>query len=143
MNRIEKAVETFKSGFNCSQSIISVYGPELGLDKELALLVSSGFGGGLGRTGEVCGAVTGAIMALGLKYGYTVFSNEAKEKVYSIVREFIARFKEKDSSILCRELLGADINTPEGRERAHIICPNLVKDSAEILEEILTGRSGI
>jgi hypothetical protein len=59
------------------------------------------------------------------------------------VREFIARFKEKDSSILCRELLGADINTPEGRERAHIICPNLVRDSAEILEEILTGRSGI
>jgi len=140
MNRIEKAVETFKSGFNCSQSIISVYGPELGLDKELALLVSSGFGGGLGRTGEVCGVVTGAIMAIGLKYGYTVFSNEAKEKVYSIVREFITRFKEKDSSILCRELLGEDINTPEGREKAHIICPKLVRDSAEILEEILRGQ---
>lgn len=139
MNRIEEAVETFKSGFNCSQSIISTYAPELGLSRELALLISSGFGGGLGRTGEVCGVVTGAIMALGLKYGYTVFSNEAKEKVYSIVRDFITRFKEKNNSILCRELLGADINTPEGREKAHTICPKLVRESAEILEEILKG----
>ncbi|MBC7320649.1 C_GCAxxG_C_C family protein [bacterium] len=139
MNRIEEAVETFKSGFNCSQSVISTYAPELGLSRELALLISSGFGGGLGRTGEVCGAVTGAIMTLGLKYGFNTFSNEAKEKTYSIVREFIARYKEKNNSILCRELLGADINTPEGKERAHIICPKLVRDSAEILEEMLKG----
>lgn len=137
MNRVEEAVETFKSGFNCSQSVISTYSPELGLSRELALLISSGFGGGLGRTGEVCGAVTGAIMAIGLKYGFTIFSNEAKEKIYNMVREFIARYKERNNSILCRELLGADINTPEGRERAHILCPKLVRDSAEILEEML------
>lgn len=140
MNKIEEAVETFKSGFNCSQSVISTYASELGLNRDLALLISSGFGGGLGRTGEVCGAVTGAIMALGLKHGYTVFSNEAKEKVYSIVRDFITRFKEKNNSILCRELLGADINTPEGRERAHIICPKLVGDAVEILEKILNKK---
>lgn len=137
MNKVEEAVKTFKSGFNCSQSIISTYAPDLGLNRESALLISSGFGGGLGRTGEVCGAVTGAIMALGLKYGFTTFSNEAKEIVYSIVREYIARFKEENGSILCRELLGADINTPEGREKAHTICPKLVRDSAEILEEML------
>ncbi|MCX7794962.1 MAG: C-GCAxxG-C-C family protein [bacterium] len=137
MNKVEEAVKTFKSGFNCSQSIISTYAPELGLNRDLALLISSGFGGGLGRTGEVCGVVTGAIMTLGLKYGYTVFSNEAKERVYSMVREFITRFKEKDNSIFCKELLGVDINTPEGRERAHIICPELVRDAAEILEEML------
>lgn len=143
MEKVDLAVETFKSGFNCCQSIISVYGPDLGLEKELALLVSSGFGGGLGRTGEVCGAVTGAIMVLGLKFGYTIFSDEAKEKIYNIVREFITRYKERNNSILCKELLGVDMSTPEGRKLVHdkgltkTLCPKFIKNSAEILEEIL------
>lgn len=143
MSKVESAVETFKSGFNCCQSIISVYGPDLGLNKDLALLISSGFGGGLGRSGEVCGAVTGAIMVLGLKSGYTIFSNDAKEKIYSIVRDFIAIYKERNNSILCRDLLGVDMGTPEGKKLVHekgltaILCPKFIKDSAEILEEIL------
>ncbi|MGC8971214.1 MAG: C-GCAxxG-C-C family protein [bacterium] len=123
MNKVEEVVKTFESGFNCSQAVISTYAPDLGLKRELALLVSSGFGGGLGRIGEVCGAVTGAIMALGLKYGFTTFSSEAKEEVHNIVREYIARFKEKNSSILCRELLGADINTPDGKKEFILYIP--------------------
>ena len=143
MSKVDSVIETFKSGFNCCQSIISVYGPDLGLDKDLALLISSGFGGGLGRSGEVCGAVTGAIMVLGLKSGYTTFSDEAKEEIYGIVRDYIARYKRKNNSILCRDLLGVDMGTPEGRKLVHekgltaTLCPKFIRDSAEILEEML------
>lgn len=69
MNQSERAVACFKEGFSCSQAVFSTFAPQLGLECELALKVAGLFGGGMGRLGEVCGAVTGALMALGLKYG--------------------------------------------------------------------------
>ncbi len=144
MDRVERAVSCFKEGFSCSQAMLSTYGPQLGLNHELALKVSGAFGGGMARMGETCGAVTGAFMVIGLKYGKTKIEDEqAKEKTYSLVKEFVDRFKSRNGSIVCRELLGCDISTPEGRELAKeknlfaTLCPKFVQDAAEIIEQIL------
>ncbi|HIC95821.1 TPA: C_GCAxxG_C_C family protein [Candidatus Bipolaricaulota bacterium] len=146
MDRIEEAVSYFEEGFNCAQAILGAFGPGFGLDRELALRLASSFGGGMGRLGETCGAVTGALMALGLKYGYGptwAGDEEAKERAYDLARSFIAEFKGRNGSVLCRELLGCDLSTPEGQRRAkeeglHIShCPRFVRDAAEILEHLL------
>ena len=141
--KIEKAVERFKNGFNCSQSVLSSYCEQFGLDCERALKVATGFGGGM-RMGGTCGAVTCSFMVLGLKYGNTTAQDQqAKEKTYEKITEFINRFKARNGSVVCRELLGYDISTPEGLEKAQndglfsTICPEMVKDAAEILEEML------
>lgn len=144
MSRAELAVSIFKEGFNCSQAILSAYAEQLGLDREMSLKISGAFGGGMGRMGEICGAVTGAFMVIGLKYAKTrAEDEEKKEKTYRLVKEFVSRFKNRNGSIVCRELLGFDISTPEGmkqikeRNLFSVLCPKFVQDSAEILEEIL------
>jgi C_GCAxxG_C_C family probable redox protein len=144
MNNPERAVSCFKETFSCSQAILSTYGPELGLEKETALKVAGAFGGGMARMGEVCGAVTGAFIVIGLKHGKTKAEDEeAKEKTYLIVREFVERFKSRNGSIKCRELLGYDISTLEGiqlikeKNLFYTICVKYVRDAAEIIEELL------
>nr|MDO8080477.1 C-GCAxxG-C-C family protein [Candidatus Freyarchaeota archaeon] len=144
MNNVERAVSVFKEGFSCSQAMLSTYGTQFGLDRETALRVSGAFGGGMGRMGETCGAVTGAFMVIGLKYGQTrVGDEESKEKAYRLVKEFVDKFKSQNGSIVCRELLGCDISTPEGRRLAKEkklftnLCPKFVQDAAEIIEQIL------
>jgi len=94
--------------------------------------------------GETCGAVTGALMVIGLKYGMTQAKDEAaREQTYKLAQELAARFKERHRSIICRELLGYDLSSPEGRKAAYdkglfsTLCPQLVRDAAEIVEEIL------
>jgi len=144
MNNPERAVSCFKETFSCSQAILSTYGPELGLEKETALKVAGAFGGGMARMGEVCGAVTGAFIVIGLKHGkIKAEDEEAKEKTYLIVREFVERFKSRNGSIKCRELLGYDISTLEGiqlikeKNLFYTICVKYVRDAAEIIEELL------
>lgn len=144
MTRTERAVLCFKEGFSCSQAIFSTYGEIFGLDREMALRIAGGFGGGMGRMGGTCGAVTGAFMVIGLKYGMTNEADkEAKEKTYALVKEFAEQFQARNGSIICNELLGYDISTPEGLKAIHennlfkTLCPKLVQDSAEILEELL------
>ena len=144
MNKIEQAVSCFNEGFSCSQAIVSTYGPQFGLKREIALKISSAFGGGMGRLGETCGVVTGAIMVIGLKYGNTrVEEIETKEKALSLVKEFVEKFKAMNKCVKCNELLDCDISTPEGREiatsenRFKNLCPGFVRDSAGIIEEIL------
>jgi len=144
MNDVEKAVSLFMKGFRCSQAILSTYGTQCGLETELALKLASPFGAGMGSLGNTCGAVTGAYMVLGLKYGNSkVTEIKKKEKAYEVVKEFVKRFKSRNDTILCRELLNCDLSTPEGRNRAIEeklfieLCPKFVQDSAEILEEIL------
>jgi C_GCAxxG_C_C family probable redox protein len=124
--------------------VLSSFGEELGLDRERALRVAGAFGGGMARRGETCGAVTGALMVIGLKYGKTKAGDDgAREKTYELVGEFIKRFKSRHGSICCRELLGCDLSNPEGREAAYekglftTLCPQLVRDVGEILEHIL------
>jgi C_GCAxxG_C_C family probable redox protein len=144
MNNPERAVSCFKETFSCSQAILSTYGPELGLDREIALKVAGTFGGGMARMGDMCGAVTGAFMVIGLKHGKIKAEDEAaKEKTYLIVREFVERFKSRNGSIKCRELLGYDISTLEGiklikeKNLFYTICVKYVRDAAEIIEELL------
>jgi C_GCAxxG_C_C family probable redox protein len=141
MNRIEAALSRLAEGFNCSQAVFSSYAA--GIDEETALKIASGFGGGMGRMAGTCGAVTGAFMVLGLRFGNTSPDREAKEGVYEKVREFADRFKARNGSLLCRDLLSCDVSTPEGYDAAKesslftTKCPKYLRDAAEILEEIL------
>ncbi len=143
MTRIEESLSLFSQGFNCSQSIVAAYAPSLGLDRGTALKLASGFGGGMGRLAETCGAVTGACMVLGLKVGAATAEREAKEAVYSKVREFAERFKACHGTLVCRDLLGCDLNTPEGfalaqeKKLSSRVCPPYVETAAKILEEVL------
>lgn len=142
MSRVEQVVEQFEKGLNCSQAILGTYCEQFGLDYETALKISTGFGGGMHINGT-CGAVTGAVMVLGLKYGNTEENKQAKENTYKKVIEFANRFSAHNGTVKCHELLGCDITTREGLEIARqkdvfsIICPKLVKNAAEILEEML------
>jgi len=140
----EQAVNIFKEGSNCSQAVISVYAEDFGLSRENALKISRGFGGGMGRMAQTCGAVTGAFMVLGLRYGNAdIHDKEAKERIYGLVREFTRRFENRNRSIVCRELLDCDISKPAGAAAAKekglfaSVCPRLVGDAAEILEEMM------
>jgi len=140
---VERTVACFKDGLNCTQAVLSTYGPHYGLDREQALKVAGAFGSGMGM-GETCGAVTGALMVIGLKHtrvkGGGLFS---KERTRDLTREFTARFKARNKTTMCRELLGCDPGTEEGVKTAqkekHFKkrCPTFVQEAAEILEEIL------
>ncbi len=142
MSRVEKAVEQFEKGFNCSQAILSNFSEQFGLNEELALKIATGFGGGMHINGT-CGAITGAFMVLGLKYGNTEQNKDAKEKTYRKVVQYANRFTKLNGSVKCHELLGCDITTLEGVQKARekglfsSICPKLVRDAAVILEEML------
>lgn len=145
MSRIEKVVSRFKDKFNCAQSILSSYSTQYGLDNDTALKLATGFGGGIAKFGRTCGAVSGAIMVIGLKYGMGLNDGtEMREKTYQVIRKFSDQFQEINGSVICRELLlGCDINTPEGmdyynqNEFFEKKCLQYVKNVAEILEEIL------
>lgn len=144
MSKKEKAVSCFKEGFNCSQSLLSAFASQYNLDNELALRLACGFGGGIGSQGETCGAVSGAIMVIGLEHGKVKADDKiAKVKTYKLVQEFSKRFTEKFGSIKCKELLGCDLSTEEGNKMAREkglfknFCPVLIENSVEILEEIL------
>ena len=143
MKRSERASITFNSGFNCAQSVIAQFAEELHLDKELALKLSTGFGGGMGRLQNTCGAVTGAFMVLGLKYGKSKDGeDEKRDKTFALVRDFSQHFTNKHGSINCKEIVGCDLNTEEGRayfKENDLMskCTECVKDAVDILEEML------
>ncbi len=139
----EQAVERFKKGMNCSQAVLSSYSESFGLDGETASRVATGFGGGM-RMAETCGAVTGAFMVLGLKYGNsTAQDKEGKAKTYEKIVEYTNRFKARNGSVKCRQLLDCDISTLKGMEKARenglfdSVCPKIVQEAIEILEEML------
>jgi C_GCAxxG_C_C family probable redox protein len=117
------------------------------MDSETAFKLSCGFGGGMGRMAETCGAVTGAFLLIGLKYGkYKAEDAFSKEKTYELVGEFSDRFKELHGSIKCKELLGCDISTPEGNATAaekdlhNTLCRGFVADSVELIGEMLDQK---
>jgi C_GCAxxG_C_C family probable redox protein len=138
----EQAVSCFKEGYCCSQAVLSVYAEEFGLSRETALKIACGFGGGMGRMAQTCGAVTGAFMVIGLKYG-NADALESREETYGLVREFARRFEERNGSIICRDLLTCDISKPEGFRAAKenglftTVCPKMVQDATEIIEEMM------
>jgi C_GCAxxG_C_C family probable redox protein len=144
-NTVERAAGLFKEGLSCSQAVVGVFGERFGLEQETALKISAAFGGGMKMAGT-CGAVTGGLMVLGLKYGQTEGEDkEGKKKITQIARDFEAKFNERHGSLVCRELLGCDISTPKGialaKEKGLLstICPTFVCDAVEILEEMLAS----
>ena len=143
MSKADEAVALFNQGYNCSQALLATFGPELGLDRGLALKAAGPFGGGIARSGDLCGAVTGAVMAIGLRYSSDQVDPEAKARSYAAVHRMLQEFQSRHGSIVCRDLLGCDIGTEEGRAEAqardthHTVCPQFVRDAAEILERIL------
>ena len=139
----DTAKEIFLGNFNCAQAVFAAFATQYGLPKETALKLASPFGGGVARRGEVCGAVTGALLALGLARGNE--TPAGKEETYRLAQEFMRRFEDQHQSLLCRELLGCDLSTPEGYQKAaekgafRSICPLLVNDAAEIVQAMLAG----
>ena len=120
---------------------MAAYGAKLGLDYETAVKIGSAFGGGMGKTGEVCGAVTGALMIIGLKYG-SADAGGSKAKTYNIAEQFIKEFRARHNTIICRELLGFEIGLKKDLDPAERMiiserCPGYVKAAADILEGII------
>lgn len=143
MSKVEQAVSCFGEGFSCAQAVLSSYGPQFGLDRKTALRVAGAFGGGIAHMGQTCGVVTGALMVIGLQHGKTqAEDDETKERCYNLAREFVKRFKARNRSITCKELLGLDISIAEEKLLAqeqdlfNTLCPRLVQDAAEIIEQL-------
>jgi C_GCAxxG_C_C family probable redox protein len=143
----EKAAARFAGGFNCAQAVFGAFADTVGLREEDSLRIATAFGAGMGRQQEVCGAVTGAYMVLGAKYGMADSSNpEAKQKTYDLVREFTAKFRTLHGSISCRELLGCDMNTEAGRSAIaagdlhRTVCRPCVRNACTILDTILASE---
>jgi C_GCAxxG_C_C family probable redox protein len=138
----EKAKELFAGRYNCAQAVLAAFCDETGMDEGTALKLCSSFGGGMGKLRETCGAVAAMFMAAGLKYGYSdVTDAEAKAEHYALIRELAARFKEKNGSYVCRELLG--ITGPEdtaGLAKHYPQCTGFVSDAADILDELISVR---
>ena len=130
-------------GFNCSQAVFATLAEPLRLDRSLALKIASPFGGGIGRTGETCGAVSGALMALGLHLGFSEPDPQAKDQMYALAREFMHRFQERYGALACKTLIGIDMSTPEGLQKAReqavftTKCPHFIAGAVEIAEEML------
>ncbi len=143
MSRIENAIEKFNKGYACSQAIFTEYCGLFNIDSETALKLAAGFAAGM-RNGRTCGAVTGAIMILGLNFGsLSCDKAEGRKNVYDAVVEFTRRFEQLYGSTDCKELLGCNVGTNEGMRKAkeenlfYTLCPKYVKSAAEILETML------
>jgi C_GCAxxG_C_C family probable redox protein len=146
MTRQEKAVQYFNNGFHCSQAVLASYADECGLSEEQALKIGACFGGGM-RKAEVCGACSGALMVLGSLYGqYDLADEESRQTANEVNDQMIRGFEEACGSYLCREILGCDISTPEGKQCAREknlfkeLCPQLVANAVTVLEKIIGER---
>jgi C_GCAxxG_C_C family probable redox protein len=145
MDRVKTAQKSFKDGNSCSQAVFSAYAPNFGMDKELALKISSAFSGGMGSMGLTCGAVTGAFMVIGLKYGrVNPQDSSARDRTNARVQLFTELFRQRNNNkISCNELIGCDwsdekqiaLLTEKGILKR--VCSKCVKDAVEIIEEIL------
>jgi C_GCAxxG_C_C family probable redox protein len=144
MESVASAKKDFDEGLNCAQSVLLAFAPRFGMSRETAAKLACGFGAGIARYQKTCGAVTGAVMALGLKYGNASGSDQAaKERVYALTRRFIERFNELHGTTECRDLLGCDLNTEEGMKKhregdqKRTVCEPCVADAVKIIEELL------
>lgn len=145
LNKTETAIQKFSTGYNCAQSVLFSFSDDIGIDKNAALKIACGFGAGMGRKGEVCGAVTGGIITIGTKYGRgDADSWGATEKTYLKTRELMDKFETKFGTCICRELLnGCDLTTEEGQsyfrenDMFNSTCKKCVASVVQILEEII------
>lgn len=143
MNKQQTASHHFSTGKNCAQSVLLAFAEELKISEEQAFKMASGFGGGIAKNGHVCGAVAGAIMVIGMKYGYGETPDEANSATYIKLNEFLDKFKKVNGSIMCRDLIdGLDLNDPDDREEwkkrnlHDVTCLPVVTSSVEIIETL-------
>lgn len=144
MERSDQARELFLSGYNCAQSVVLSFADDLKYSRELAQKMAAGFGGGMGKQQETCGAVTGAYMVLGLIRGEQVNNNDdLKTRAYGSVQEFTRQFIAEYQTTNCKELIGCDLNTPEGSKQfkeekiMENVCAGCVQKAVQIVEEVL------
>lgn len=141
---INQSITLFEQGYSCSQAVLAPFAPALGIDRDLALRIAQPFNGGMSRTGSPCGAVTGAVMAIGLKFGQSEPADtDQAQRMRKHVQEFASAFKSRHGSIFCKDLLGYDLSNPDGlltalqNPRPKKYCSVFVRDAAEILIHIL------
>ncbi len=145
MDHAKEAQRLFREGYNCAQAVFCAFCDETGLSIDAAARLSSSFGGGMGRLREVCGAVSGALMALGQIRGYSDPTDPAlKAAHYRAVQELARRFREREASIVCRDLLkGIPVlpgDVPEARTPDFYTrrpCLRLIGEAAAILDDML------
>jgi|ERR1035437_19145 C_GCAxxG_C_C family probable redox protein len=144
MTKAADAVALFQQGFNCTQSILSVFAPDFGLDQDMASRISQGFGAGMGRTDNICGSLSAAIMVIGLRYGgIRPDDTAAKEKTYAVVREFLQEFKTLHGSVACTDLLGYNLSDPKqfADAKTHQVaierCPVFIRAAVELVEKVV------
>jgi len=138
-----RAAQLFAAGISCAPAVLAAFAPRLGMDEAQAARAASCFGGGMAGSARICGAVTGAMMAVGLAHGPGLRADpDAKKAAYERTRELWRRFTERHGSIECREILGVDISTPEGHRKAAELglfrtrCAGVVRDAAELVREL-------
>ncbi|MDR2551774.1 MAG: C-GCAxxG-C-C family protein [Treponema sp.] len=139
MTRTESALEGFNRGFNCAQAVLSAFAGDLGMDRETAMRIASGFGAGLGRKREICGAVSGAVMVLGLARGGGETPEKVKEnnrEIYRKIQEITGPFAEEKGSLICMDLLKG-CTVPPGGDLRQRCCAGLVALSCSLLEKSL------
>ncbi len=144
MKRVELAVQMFDEGYSCAQSLLGAFAPQLGMSRDLALRVAAPFGGGMSRTDGVCGAASGALMVLGLAQGYTAPDDQqTKNSVRELTQQFLRRYRDREGSTMCTDILGHDLSQPGVADRVKAAglnkpsCPNAVRTASEILVELL------
>lgn len=140
----DRAVALFQSGYNCAEAMLRAAAEELGRDPNTVSSLATGLGGGVGRTGNLCGALTGGVLALGLAVGReSPTDTDRKEVAYAQARLLEARFEAAHGTLNCRELIGLDLTTHAGLERAHQedrfrkVCDPIVRETALILWQLL------
>ncbi|MCX6025503.1 MAG: C-GCAxxG-C-C family protein [Chloroflexi bacterium] len=148
MTRAEAACAAMHDDFSCAQAVFATFAREMGVDQELALRAAGTLGGGVARMGETCGAVSGALMVVGLRHGMTrPRDTSQKDRAYAAGAEFVAEFIRRFGSMRCKELLGVDLSQPGGLRQAkraglfETRCPLFVEGSAQILEAL--GYPGV
>jgi C_GCAxxG_C_C family probable redox protein len=148
INHVEKAKELFKEGYNCAQSVFAAFCDEMNIERDVALKISSSFGGGMGKMREVCGAVSGMFMVAGALYGYDDPKNaQIKAAHYARIQELAKHFRENNRTIVCRELLGLEqkneSSVPTERNNEFYKkrpCGELVEDAARIMEDYIKNK---
>ena len=143
MSHVQIAKELFEQKYHCSQAVLTAFAGELGLSEKQALKLGGCFGGGM-CLGEVCGACTGALMVLGMKYGQCELGDtDSRLKTNDITVKFLEQFRKENGSYICNELLGCDIAAPEGKAyaREHKLftefCPKMVVSAVKIVEQLI------
>jgi len=143
MNVESEAQKYFEDHFNCAQAVFAPFARRYGMDIDTALKIATPFGGGMGHAGQVCGAVSGGLMAIGLAKGISAFDRELKYACYDMAKDSQIRFCLLHGNITCPDLLGYDIGDPEELEKVreqnlfHTRCPQFVADAAKIVDELI------